>query len=177
MTTDKQINSPELYQRQKNYSQSNGPTIICDGLQNPDNLGSILRVADATGSRGIILLDSHLDIKNKKISKLARSTDRHVPVEQLTLQQFIEIRNQFNNLYALEITAQSKSLFETEIINCDAVMLGHESKGIRDETLALCDGAIHLPMYGINGSMNISHALAGFIYEWRRQEKKQASIN
>ncbi len=170
MTAEKKIKGPGLYQRQKKHTQYNGPVIICDGLQTPDNLGSILRVADAAGSSGIILLDSHLDLNNKKITKLARSADRHISIEQLSLAEFMTNRSRFKNLYALEITTQSKSLFEAEILNCDAIILGHESKGIREEIIALCDRVIHLPMYGINGSMNVSHALAVFLYEWRRQQ-------
>jgi len=171
MTANKQLKGTDLYTRQLKQQELNAPVIVCDGLQTPDNLGSILRVADAIGSKGIILLDSQIDLKNKKISKIARSSDQHISLEPLTLEEFINIRGRFKNLYALEITSQSSNAFESDISKCDAILLGHESRGIREETLALCDGAFHLPMYGINGSMNISHALAVFLYEWRRQEK------
>jgi len=170
MANDTQIKGDELFLRQKKLTQRNAPLIICDGLQTPENLGSILRVADAAGSKGVILLDSDIDLKNRKISKLSRSASQHVPIEQLSLQQFIDNRNQYKKIYALEITQQSTSLFEAAYLDCDALILGHESTGIRNETLALCDAAIHLPMFGTNGSMNISHALAVFLYDWRRQE-------
>jgi len=176
MTNDRQIKGGDLYTRQLKQQVLNAPVIICDGLQTPNNFGSILRVADAIGSQGIILLDSQIDLKNKKISKIARSTDSRVSVEQFSIQEFNNIRSRFKNLYALEITSQSSNAFESEISHCDAVILGHESWGIREEVLSLCDGTFHLPMYGINGSMNISHALAVFLYEWRRQEK-QALLN
>jgi len=171
MTADTQIKGADLFLRQKNNTCFSAPTIICDGLQTPENLGSILRVADAAGSKDIILLDSHIDLKNKKISKIARSANQNISIKPFTLPQFIEISSQFTHIVALEITDQSNDLFESEILNCDAVVLGHESTGIRNETLALCDMAVHLPMFGINGSMNISHALSVFLYEWRRQEK------
>jgi len=172
MTVNKQLKGIDLYTRQLNQQALNAPVIVCDGLQTPDNLGSILRVADAIGSKGIILLDSQIDLKNKKISKLARSSDQHISLTQLSFEEFIKLRDRFKNLYALEITSQSSNAFESDISNCDAILLGHESKGIREQTLALCNGTFHLPMYGINGSMNISHALAVFLYEWRRQEKQ-----
>jgi len=173
MTSDTQLNGNELYQRQLKHKKLNAPVIICDGLQTPDNLGSILRVADAIGSKGIILLDSQIDLKNKKITKLARSADKQIPLEQLSFEDFSNNYKHFKNLYALEITSQSANAFESNILPCDAVLLGHESRGIREEALALCDGTFHLPMYGLNGSMNISHALAVFLYEWRRQENQQ----
>lgn len=169
MKNDIQIKGDNLFLRQQKQTQFNGPTIICDGLQTPENLGAMLRVADAAGSKGIILLDSEINLKNKKIAKIARSVDQHILIEHLSSQAFKALHNSFNKIIALEITQQSTALFNSDIINCDAVIIGHESTGIRNETLALCDEAVHLPMFGINGSMNISHALAIFLYEWRHQ--------
>jgi len=169
MNSDTQIKGDDLFFLQRKQSQFNGPVIICDGLRTPENLGSILRVADATGSRGVVLLDSNINLNHKKISRIARSANQNIPIKKITLQQLIEIRDQFKKIIALEITQQSKNLFESNILNCDAVVIGHESSGIRNETLELCDASIHLPMFGINGSMNISHALSVFLYEWRRQ--------
>ncbi len=170
MMHDSQIKGDELFQRQRNRTRFNAPTIICDGLQTPDNLGSILRVADAAGSNNIILLDSDLDLHSKKISKIARSANKNIAVNKISLQQFTEFQNPFKHIVALEITQQSTNIFNSNILSCDAIVLGHESSGIRKDTLALCNAAVHLPMFGINGSMNISHALTVFLYEWRRQE-------
>ena len=169
MSPEVQIKGQALHQRQKLQTNINGPAIICDGLQTPENLGSILRVADATGSKKIILLDSELDLTNKKISKLARSTDRHLTIEHSSLDEFINKSIQYEYLCALEITTASRDVFHSDIKACDAIIVGHESHGIRPEVLALSKASFHLPMFGINGSMNISHALAVFLYEWRRQ--------
>jgi len=170
MSAGEQIKGQDLFLRQQSNKNINGPVIICDGIQTPENFGSILRVADATGSQNVWLLDSDLDLKSKKLSKLARSTNQHLTIEHLTLAHFIEKRTQLIHLCALEITTQSNNLFETNICNCDGIVVGHESLGIRAELLNHCDKAIHLPMYGINGSMNVSHALSVFLYEWRRQQ-------
>jgi len=167
---DKQLNSDDLHHRQINQKKTRAPVIICDGLQTPENLGSVLRIADAIGSKGIILLDNKIDLNHKKIAKLARSTNKHVPLQQISFAEFKQIKDQFKYLYALEITMQSSNAFTSNIEPCDAVLLGHESTGIRDEALALCNGAFHLPMFGQNSSMNISHALAVFLYEWYRQD-------
>ena len=163
-----QLKGRDLLHRNTDSSICDGPVIICDGLKTPENLGSILRVADAAGSNKIWLLDSKLDLKNKKLSKLARSTEKHLQIKHLSLASLIE-NNPFRKMLALEITTHSNNIFETRVTDCDAIILGHESTGIRQELLNLCHSAVHLPMYGSNGSMNISHALAVFLYEWRRQ--------
>lgn len=170
MSNGRQIRGHDLFLRQQSIKKNNGPTIICDGIQTPENFGSILRVADATGSQNIWLLDSELDLTSKRLSRLARNSGQHLNIKQLTLQQFLQQRSLFNYLYALEITTCSTNLFEANLKKCDGIIIGHEATGIRDELLDCCDSAIHLPMFGINGSMNVSHALAVFLYEWRRQQ-------
>jgi len=174
MNAGKQITGQALFtQQQKNTRTStdiNGPVIICDGLQTPDNFGAILRIADAAGSKKIILLDSDLDLKSRKLSKIARSTEQRLQITQCDLSHIEKHRKALKTLYALEITDQSENIFEARISHCDTIMLGHEATGIREQALALCDRAIHIPMFGTNGSMNISHALAVYLYEWRRQQ-------
>ena len=170
MTLNTQLNGDELYKRQIDKRKLNAPVIICDGLKTPDNLGSILRVADAAGSNEIILLDSQIDIKSRKITKLSRSTDKFIKLKTMSFKEFESYRDCFKKIIALEITTTSSNLFDTNISSCDAVIIGHESVGISEKLLALCDNTLHLPMFGLNGSMNISHALIVFLYEWRRQE-------
>ena len=169
MTNNIQLDGNELYNRQINNRDFNAPYIICDGLKSPDNLGAILRVADSVGSKKIILLDSKMDLNNKKITKLARSADKFIKLEKMSLGDFKVYRKRFKKLFALEITNSSSNVFDSDISPCDAILIGHESVGIREEVLTLCDNTLHLPMYGFNGSMNISHALIVFLYEWRRQ--------
>lgn len=169
MTLNTQLDGDELYKRQANNRKTDAPIIICDGLKTPDNLGSILRAADAAGSNEIILLDSQIDLNNHKITKLSRSTDKTIHLKKMTLAEFLCLRHNFNNLFALEITRSSENIFDSDISPCDAIIIGHESTGIREEVLALCDNTFHLPMFGINGSMNVSHALIVFLYEWRHQ--------
>jgi len=170
MSSGEQIKGRDLFLRQQSNKNKNGPTIICDGIQTPENFGAILRVADATGCQNIYLLDSELDLTNKKLSKLARSTDQHLNIQHLTLENFAELRHRFEQLCALEITTQSTSLFDTNISQCDGIVIGHESLGIRPSLLNYYDKAIHLTMNGINGSMNVSHAWSVCLYEWRRQQ-------
>lgn len=169
MTGGTQLKGDELLKRQQQYKASSGPEVICDGIQTPQNFGSILRVADAMGCLSIRLLDSDLDLRNKKLSRLARSTDKHLDIQHQTLSSFLQQRQQYSHLYALEITSNSYNLAQTDISHCDGIVIGHESQGIRPALLECCDMAVHLPMYGKNGSMNVSHALAIFLYQWRCQ--------
>ncbi len=168
MKSQQQIKGKQLFDRQSDQTEFNGPTIICDGIQTPENFGSVLRIADAAGCRNIILLNSTLDLKHKKLGKLARSCDRHLNITSMELETFLQSMK-FHSLIALEITSDSSNIFETDIKDCDGIIIGHETEGISDRLLSVCR-AVHIPMYGINGSMNLSHALAISLYEWRRQQ-------
>lgn len=180
MSCGKQLRGNDLFSRQQKQAekfaqQKPAPDIICDGIQTPQNFGSILRVADALSCKNIILLDSELDLKHKKLSRLARSCEQHLNIIQYSLQQFLQQHHHYQSLCALEITSESNDLFDTNIIDCDGIIIGHEAQGVRQTLLDICTHAIHLPMYGINGSMNVSHALAVFLYEWRRQQPPHQS--
>ncbi len=164
-----QLKGKALLKRQQQSSTRTGPVVICDGIQTPENFGSILRVADAMGSHSIRLLDSDLDLQNKKLSRLARSANKHLDIQHQSLEHFLQQRQQYSQLYALEITSNSHDLSQARITGCDGIIVGHESQGICPALLDSCDMALHVPMYGINGSMNISHALAIFLYQWRCQ--------
>lgn len=175
MSAGKQLRGDELFSQQqkqaKKFAQLNvAPDIICDGIQTPQNFGSILRVADALGCKNIILLDSELDLKHKKLSRLARSSEQHLNITQLALQQFLAQHSNYQSLCALEITSESNDLFSNTINDCDGIIIGHEAQGVRQALLDICTRAIHLPMYGVNSSMNVSHALVVFLYEWHRQQ-------
>lgn len=175
MSCGKQLRGDELFSRQQKQAEKIArhkppPDIICDGIQTPQNFGSILRVADTLGCKNIILLDSELDLGHKKLSRLARSTEQHLNITQYSLQEFLTRHQHYRSLCALEITSESSELFSSNIIDCDGIIIGHEAQGVRQALLDICTRAIHLPMYGINGSMNVSHALAVFLYEWHRQQ-------
>lgn len=169
MATGQQIKGQALFQRQSENQQFNGPDIICDGIRTPENFGAILRIADATGCKTIILLNSDLDLNSKKLGKLARSTNQHLDIRSMSLAEFTDYSRTYKQICALEITTDSRDAFRTDISQCDAIVVGHESQGISPGILELCSQAIHLPMFGVNGSMNLSHALAVCLYEWRRQ--------
>ncbi len=169
----KQIRSRELYNK-RNENQASSkikttPSIIIDKVRTPENLAAIFRLADAVGFKRIVLLDTDLDVKNKKIIRVARDCIKYLEIEHMSLEKFISSVNGYLPIYALEITSTSKSAFDAELRDMCSIVVGNERHGISQELLDICSEAIHIPMYGRNGSMNVAHALAVALYEWRRQ--------
>lgn len=171
----KQTSSQALYEAQKNKSLDGspvqGPDIILDGLRTPENIGSALRLADAAGSQRIVILgDKDFDISSsKKLSRIARKTENKLDISCINRKEFVKKITSFRPLIAIEISSHSKSLFEFQFPESCSFILGNERHGISRELMSLCDTSVHIPMYGINGSMNVSHALAICLFEWRRQ--------
>ena len=171
-----QLDSHSLYERQKAKvyeSEFNlGPVIIAEGIRTPENIGGILRLADAAGSNKVIFIgdDISASLSSKKTSRIARGTGEHIEVSTMALSELSSRIHSYGPLIAIEITDKSDSLFDVKFPDKFSLVVGSERHGISEKMLGLCAQAIHIPMFGKNGSMNVSHALAICLFEWRRQQ-------
>lgn len=170
-----QLEGRTLYERQKNLRASQtfapAPAIIAAGLQLPVNMGSLLRLADAVGTSQVIFAGTKSSPAMLiGLRRTASNCDTLVDWKFCPLDEFIQHAESFQPLIAIELTSESHSLFEVELPNQCAFVIGSERYGIPDALLAHCQQAVHIPMYGVNGSMNVTHALAIALFEWRRQQ-------
>ncbi|MBI3243999.1 MAG: TrmH family RNA methyltransferase [Chloroflexi bacterium] len=167
-----QLEGQELYKRQKALRAGRlllpGPTIVAAGLQVSENIGAVLRLADAVGTQQVIFVnEAEPDLT--RIRRTARSTEALVRWERFATAEFLERVSSFQPLMALELTTTSVSIFETELPTMCTFVIGSEKHGIPAPLLRQCQQAVHIPMFGVNGSMNVTHALAVALFEWRRQ--------
>lgn len=174
----KQIRNRDLYNKREQDTKASEniitPVVIAEGIRTPENLASILRLADAAGIKQVVLVDTGVDIHNKKINRIARDCIKYLQIEHISLDDFVLTVGDYQPLYALEITTESKDLFKSNLTGKFSLVVGSERYGISEKMLGLCSGATHIPMYGRNGSMNVAHALAIALYEWRRQINMKA---
>jgi tRNA G18 (ribose-2'-O)-methylase SpoU len=172
--TGHQLEGRTLYERQKalraNQIFAPAPAIIAAGLQLPVNMGSLLRLADAVGSQQVIFAGTKSSPSMLTgLRRTASNCDKLIDWKFCSLDEFIEQAESFQPLLALELTSESHNLFEVELPGQCAFVIGSERYSIPDALLAHCQQAVHIPMYGVNGSMNVTHALAIALFEWRRQ--------
>jgi tRNA G18 (ribose-2'-O)-methylase SpoU len=172
-----QLEGQILYERQKRLQQAEihaaGPAILAAGLQVPENIGSVLRLADAAGSNEVIFInDDHHSYPVERIHKTARNCEVLVKWQFWTQEQFLQLCEKFQPLIALELTTHSTGIFDCQLPNTCAFLIGNERRGIPSKMLTKCQMAVHIPMFGVNGSMNVTHALAVALFEWRRQHRK-----
>ena len=168
-----QIDGQDLYAQQKMrrvaHSYPPASTIVATNLQVPDNIGSVLRLADAAGSNHVIFTGA-AEIDFKRIHKTARNCEALVTWDVYSIEQFMSELETLQPLIAIEITTNSTSIFETVFPDTCTFVIGNERHGIPEAILSTCSQAVHIPMYGVNGSMNVTHALGIALFEWRRQK-------
>jgi 23S rRNA (guanosine2251-2'-O)-methyltransferase len=176
-TAGKQLDSHTLYEQQKTTIEKKrykkGPAIIATDISSPDNIGGLLRTADAAGCIKVILINEKQISLSKKIHKIARSTEKNIEIIQCNVDEFLKLKEELYPLIAIEITDSSKDIFSTELPEKCSFVIGNERHGVPGDILALCKYAVHIPMYGVNGSMNVIQALTISLYEWRRQEARK----
>jgi tRNA G18 (ribose-2'-O)-methylase SpoU len=165
------VDSQTLYKQQQTKDKPCGPIIIAIDLQTPANVGAIYRLADATAADKVIFIqDENSSFKNNKIVKrTSRNTSSKIATEYWTHEKFHADYQQLPTLIALELTTTASNIFSTKLANPCSFVIGSERHGIPASILDKCQAAVKIPMFGENGSMNVSHALAICLYEWHRQ--------
>lgn len=166
-----QLDGKELYERQKSLRASQkilpAPTIVAVRLKVSENVGAVLRLADAVGSPRVIFLND-FEYNIRQVRRAARSAESLVKWSVMEIEEFLQDAS-LRPLIALELTTASTDLFTTQLPEHCTFIVGSERHGIPQELLAHCQQAVHIPIYGVNGSMNVTHALAVGLFEWRRQ--------
>lgn len=133
-------------------------SLLLDGLSDARNIGAMFRIADAARLKKIYLHNTLSIERHKKLKHYSRSTLPYVPYEHLSdLEAIAQLKNQYR-LIALEWT--NKSIPYTQFKSQEEIILviGSEKAGVSEAVLHLVSASIHIPMLGINTSMNVAVA-------------------
>lgn len=167
--TGNQLSSDALYERQKAFQkQVLGPVVVGAGVTDARNIGRILRIADAMNCRDVIFVDTpHAD--TQRIRKVSRAMSEKRPHRFISGDEFNAELDRHRPLVALEITSRSEDVFTCDLPQNATFVIGNERHGIPESILKQCDFAVHIPMFGINSSMNVATSLGIVLYEWYRR--------
>jgi TrmH family RNA methyltransferase len=144
--------------------------IILEALQDPGNMGTIIRTADAAGFTGIVVSQGCVDIYNPKVLRSTMGSVFHIPLFFTNnLGETIQtLKSKGIKIYGTHLKGAS-NYFELDMRSDIAIVIGNESKGISDETAALADALVKIPMIGKAESLNASIAAGLLMYESVRQ--------
>jgi 23S rRNA (guanosine2251-2'-O)-methyltransferase len=146
--------------------------VVLDSIQDPQNLGAIIRSAETLGIHGMILPKNRTSTLNETVAKCSSGAIEHLPITWVTnLTRGIEDLKKAGFWIAGVVpdgdTPCHQYKFDTPVV----LVLGGEEKGIRPLLKKSCDVTLNIPMQGAIGSLNASAAAAILFYEALRQKK------
>mgnify|MGYP003582959704 FL=1 len=130
-------------------------TLVLDGIQDPGNLGSIIRLADWFGIENIICSADTVDCYNPKVVQAAMGSLWRVKIHYSDLKTVLHINMQ---LPVYGTLLNGDNLFQTGVLQPGIIIIGNEGKGIRPENLSYISKAITIPKYGEAESLNAAIA-------------------
>lgn len=149
---------------------TDGLYVALDGVQDPGNLGTIIRTAVAAGVKAIFLLKGTVDPFNDKTVRSTMSALHKIPLyEDVSLSEFYDvIREQRITTYVTSLE-NSVPYQDIRYASRSLLIFGNEGNGVSKEILALSDRRISIPMYGDIESLNVSIAAALCMYKVQEQ--------
>ncbi|MBB6678503.1 RNA methyltransferase [Cohnella lubricantis] len=147
-----------------------GPVVVLDGVQDPGNVGTIIRSAAASGARAVVLGRGTADLYNAKTLRATMGTLFYVPVWEAELSALLpEARSRGAKLYGTSLQA-TRSCYECDLSGGDTWLLfGNEGSGLSPAVQALVDEPIIIPMTGQAESLNVAMAATILLFESQRQ--------
>ena len=159
----KAIPTEEIYQRIPH------PIVIADHLMTPDNMGAMIRIADNIGASEMCFLGDESRHSLGKVRRAAASSRGNIRwyfTEETDLRKIVP---EGKTIVAIETADNATCIYDTQLPEDVAFIVGSESQGIREELLKQCDMVVYIPVPGPTRSLNVSHAAAVALFEWLRQ--------
>ena len=156
-------------------SRSSRLLLAIDGVEDPQNLGALLRVADGAGVDGIILTERRSAPLSPVAIKASAGAAEHLRVARVVnlVRALEELKRQ--NLWIIGLDERGKQDYDQFDFTGDCVLvLGREGAGLHDLVRRTCDHLVRIPMAGGVSSLNVSAAGAVVLYEAFRQRRAKA---
>jgi len=157
-------NIGDVFSNDKNYF------ILLDKVQDPGNMGTIIRTADAFGANGIIITNGCVDVFNPKTIRSTMGSIFHIP-----LIYYNKTIDAINDLKSKGVEIMTTSLnssvycYEVDLNKDIALVIGNEASGVSEDVIKISDTLIKIPMEGEAESLNAAVASAVIMYEVLRQ--------
>ena len=146
--------------------------VVLDGVEDPHNLGAVIRTAESCGASGIVVPERHSAPLTSAVIKGSAGAIAHLPVVRVKnlVAAIDELKHR--NVWVVGVdTAATRDWTGFDYTGSVALVLGGEHKGLRRLVREHCDVLVHLPMLGKVASLNISVAAAVVLYEVVRQRR------
>ena len=146
-------------------SEKGGFIVLCDGIEDVHNLGSILRVAECAGADGVVIPKSSSASVTESVIRISAGAAEHIKVAKVAnLNQTVETL-QKNGYWVYALEAGGEDIYKEDFQGNVALIVGGEDSGVKRLTKEKCDKILSLPLQGKVKSLNASVALGIAAYE------------
>lgn len=143
--------------------------LVLDGIEDPHNLGSIIRVAECGGLDGIIIGKHRSAAVTDSVMRISEGGANHVKIARVTnINSAIETLKE-NNVWVYGLELGGGDIYKTDLRGRTAIVIGGEDTGVNQLTRKKCDGIITIKMHGKVNSLNASVACGIAVFEALRQ--------
>jgi RNA methyltransferase, TrmH family len=141
--------------------------LLIDAVQDPGNVGTMIRTADAAGVDAVIVGNGSVDIYNSKVLRSAQGSHFHLPVIRGNLFDWIEKLNQENIPVYGTALENARVYKEVKPAGSFGLIVGNEGSGVNKEILAKTDVNLFIPIHGKSESLNVAVATGILLYYLR----------
>lgn len=147
--------------------------VVLDNINDPGNLGTIIRTCEAAGIDLLIISDDSCDIYNPKTLRACMSSLSRVNIRisHNLLSDLYELNNNHFNIYITLLDNHAKSIYDIDFNNKNCIVFGNEANGVK-KTIAEKFMPLYIPMKGKIESLNVSSAVSVVCFEIMRQNLK-----
>lgn len=145
--------------------------VLVDRLQDPGNMGTIIRTAHAAGALGLLYTKGTVDVFNEKTLRSSMGSIFHIPViEDEDLSQVVKLKERGFTVVVSSLDTDN-NFYDIDLKKNAIICIGNEGNGISEEVFALADTKIKIPMPGGAESLNAAAAASVMIFEVVRQKQ------
>lgn len=162
--------SVEKYATLEDTARSRGLHVVLDGVEDPHNLGAIVRTAHAAGAAAVVIPERRAAPLTGVVAKSAAGALAYLPIVRVgNVNRVLEdLKKAGYWIYGLDERGD-RQYDQIEYTSPTAIVLGGEGKGLHEQTAKHCDFRVRIPMAGEVSSLNVSVAAGVVLFEWKKQ--------
>ena len=143
--------------------------LLVDGVQDPGNLGTLIRSALAFGFDGLVLSENTVDIYNEKVIRATQGAIFALPIIRRDLALYVEeLQAAGVQVYAATLNSEAKPLNALLTVDKMAFIVGNEGAGVRADLVATCENSVEIEMASNVESLNVGIAGSILMYQFRK---------
>src|ERR1035438_1558854 len=167
------MGAPQRYAELDDVAPAAQLLVVLDGVEDPHNLGAIVRTAHAAGAGAVVIPERRAVGVTDVVSKAAAGALEHLPVVRVTnVNRALEgLKKRGYWIYGLDERGEER--YDTiAYASPTVIVLGGEGKGLHEQVRKHCDALLRIPMAGKIASLNVSVAAGVALFEWKRRVKE-----